>query len=246
MRRVAILLALAALACGQSGSSQPAPGSGSAGSGSGSGAGSTEDFETPAPTFAIEEVSIPSDRTWKAAAKTATRLWAEAFNKIGVTRARVTPLTSPDGAIAPYLVQVEAFAEAESKFKGVALVSRTDKLEMINGGGIKRLERHLKAIGFPATKLPMGHLIEMLHATAAIPAAWVRPPSVVGWTFDKPAPSTLTYDDKGALLVLFREGKAEGSAAAPLEKIEVRIDPGALITTTTLRKTGDAWERFSE
>lgn len=246
MRRVAIVLAVAALACGQSGSGKPAQGSaGSAGS-AGSGTGASEDFETPAPTFAIEEVAIPADPTWKAAAKTATRLWAEAFNKIGVTRARVTPLTSPDGAIAPYLVQVEAFKDAESKFKGTALVSRTDKLEMINGGGMKRLERHLKAIGFPATKLPMGHLIEMLHVTAAIPAAWVRPPSVVGWTFDKPAPSTLSYDDKGALLVLHREGKAEGSAAAPLEKIEVRIDANGLLTTTTLRQAGDAWERFTE
>jgi hypothetical protein len=82
--------------------------------------------------------------------------WAELFNKIGATTATVTPMKSPDGAVAPYLFRIEGFKDGASQFKGTALVL---KGFVVNGGRKPRLEAHFAAIEFPKKQVAIGHLI---------------------------------------------------------------------------------------
>jgi hypothetical protein len=138
--------------------------------------------------------------------------------RIGLTTATVMPMQAPDGAIAPYLFRVEGFQAGASQFKTTALVS---KGFVANGGGQKRLEAHFASIGFPKAQLGIGHLIEMFHLMRAADDAWLAPlrPDAVGWKYDD-TKATLSYDDKGALLTLHRDGKS----------LEIRIDPSGHIT----------------
>ena len=198
--------------------------------------------------FAVVKDGIPADDGWVRAVTIATNSWTESFNRIGVTSAKVSPVTSPDGAMTSYLLRVEASKDGKIVFSGIGLVS---KGSMINGGGKPRLQTHLAALKFPkTTKLSVGHLVELVSVTAAIDRAWLWPPSVHGWDFEqrqgvtKHVPATLVYDDKGALLTLYRDGKA----AETLERLEVRFDDHALITTTAGRQVSGSmtWERFTE
>lgn len=213
-------------------------GSGASGSTPGSGSGSALlEEHLPPPKFKVEEVGIPDDPAWKRAVKVVAQTWAESFNKLEVTTAKISPFASPDGATAPFLLRAEAVKGTETVFTGIALVSKN---RMINSGGMKRLETHLASGGFPkSAKIPAGHLIEMLHVTNTLDRKWLPAPSVSGWALDKPEPVTLVYDDKGALLTVYREGTG-------VERIEIRFDENALITTTTSRKKGELWERFTE
>jgi hypothetical protein len=209
--------------------------------------------------FMIDKGEVPDEPGWNSALTVVTNGWTDSFNKLGVTTAKVSPLKSKDGTIAKYLLQVEATKGTEVVFRGVGLVS---KGTMINGSGLPRLEAHFAALKFPKeTKLTVGHLLEMFQITGALGADWVTP-GAIDWDFDKPrgqtrhVPATLTYDDKGALLTVYRDGKAgtppppKGSAGPDpgIERLEVRIDPNGLVTKTAARKaSGSAtWEPFTE
>jgi hypothetical protein len=227
VRTLALLVALAA--CGSKEQAQPQPGSASGGSGS-----STADL-LPKPEFKVEEVDFP-DETWSRLAKLATRQWAQSMNKLGVTTLKLTPLKTPDGQIAPYLIHAEAKKGDKVVFENTALMSSRNG--MISGGGIKPFERHLAAIGFPGKQLPLALLVEMIYL-ANVERAWLVQPSTSRWKLDKPEPATLVYDDTGALLTVYRDKDG-------LQKLEMRFDKGGLITTTKYKKTGEAWERFTE
>ena len=204
-------------------------------------------MDAPKQDFAVVEDRIPDDPHWHTAARIAANSWTPSFNKIGVTVAKVSPLTSPRGEVVPYVLRVEASKGDEVVFRGSGLVS---KGLMINGGGKPRLAAHLASIGFPKTQIPLGHLVEMVHLTAAV-TGWTRPPSSVGFEyFEQPQgaagqlPATLGYDGDGALLTLYRDGK---TTTPSIERLEIRFDATAQMSTTAARKLGaGAWETFSE
>jgi hypothetical protein len=220
LRSAAAILALAVLAaCGSKPKAQEQEqetSGGSAQPGRDDPARDPSDEFLMKPTYAIEKVGIPDEPGWNRAVDSATRAWAESLNKIA-TSARVRPVRSPDGAIAPYLLEVEAWKDGEQVFRLTALISRG---LMINGGGKARLEAHLGLIGFPKTRLSAGHLIEMLYLTAALDRSWLPAPGAV---WDPPAPQpSLVYNDDGAVLTLYRE----------TERMELRFDASGRFTTT--------------
>ncbi|MEO8704286.1 MAG: hypothetical protein ABI867_29805 [Kofleriaceae bacterium] len=200
-------------------------------------------LDAPRQSFTISDDGVPDDPKWKQAAKAVGNSFTPSLNELEVTKVRVFPLKSPAGEVAPYLLGIEASKGDTPQFKGNALVGGG---LVINGGGMKRLEAHLASIGFPKAKVPMGHLIEMLYLTGVV-KAWVKSPALLGWEyFEKPQgpaqhiPAELAYDAKGALLTLYRDGGDH------LDRIEIRFDDNALITTTTKRLNGSAWDRFTE
>ena len=226
MRLVALVFVLAA--CG---SKESAPQQGSA---SGSSALKPGEEALPKPEFKIEQLAIPADAGWPRAVKVATSSWAQSFNKLGVTTAKVSQLKAPDGTSVPFMLEVEAKQGDTVVYKNVAVVFND---RMINGSGTPYVEKHLASIGFPGTtKLHVGHLVEELFLISTLDRSWFsKRPSKDGWNLD----ATVIYDDQGALLTLFRDKDGP-------QKLEVRFDKSALITTTAYKKTGETWERFTE
>ena len=204
-------------------------------------------MDAPKQDFAVVEDRVPDDPQWHAAVRIAANSWTPSFNKIGATVAKLSPLTSPSGEIAPFVLTIVASKGDEVVFRGGALVGNG---LVINGGGKPRLTAHLASIGFPKTRVPLGHLVEMVHLTAAV-TGWTRPPSSVGFEyFEQPQgaagqlPATLGYDGDGALLTLYRDGK---TTTPSIERLEIRFDATAQMSTTAARKLGaGAWETFSE
>src|SRR5436190_1098973 len=111
--RFAVLL-VALVACKDIPNEQPQKGSGS---------GDPGTIPTPRAQFETVYDKLPDEADWKSAARVAIGGWSEAFNKLGATQAKVTPLTAPDGSIAKYLFRVEAFKGTASVFKGIGLVA---------------------------------------------------------------------------------------------------------------------------
>jgi hypothetical protein len=198
------------------------------------------------PPIPLVTDDLPDD-SWRKAAQVAAGNWFESFAKIGVKSAKVTPVRSPGGAAVPYLLQAEATGpDGKQVFHGIALVHGN---LMINGGGKPRVTAYFKELGFPKTRIHVGHLVEILYISGGINASWLKPPSAAGWEqFDKPQPpmnhvtATLEYGTDIAVLVLYRLA-AKGSG---LERLEVTFAADGSYTQQAARQTTEtAWEPFT-
>ena len=245
-RPSAALLALAALACGGAiGRGDPGPAPGTA---------PTSKSAPAAPSKAAMELiyqDLP-DARWKHAAEVAAAAWRDPLTRTMSARVVLRPFASPDGAIVPYLVRVEATrADGSPGFRATAAVLG-DRLA--NGGGAAAATGWLAAAGFPATHLSLGHLLELLHVTGAIDATWFAPPSAIGWdAVGKPLVGSelarsLDYTGTGAVLHLYRAIKAGGAGGGYTppghERLDVTFTDKAAFTTAVLRQNAarTAWE----
>jgi hypothetical protein len=164
----------------------------------------------------------------------------------------VRPYASPDGAIVPYLLFVEATStDGTPAFRGSAAVWNG---KLVNGGGATATTGFLAAAGFPATQVSLGHLLELLYLTGAIDLSWFGPPSAVGWDgVTRPFIGTdlarsLDYSKTSAVLHLYRgvgAGSGGGGFTPPeLERLDVTFDAKAGFTTAILRQNParTAWQ----
>jgi hypothetical protein len=246
----AALIALAAIACSNSsGHGDPRP------------ADTTTAKPPPLPagkpTMDIKYQDLPDDK-WRHAAEIVVAASRDLLVQANSARAVVHPYASPDGAIVPYLLFVEATAaDGAPTFRGSAAVWG-DKLA--NRGGAAALTGMLAAAGFPAKHVALGHLLELLYITAAVDLSWFSPPSAAGWDgVARPLLGTdlapaVEYGKTGAVLHLYRGvGSGPGSGAPPpgpgfeaptVERLDVTFDAKAAFTTATLRQKPDktAWQ----
>jgi hypothetical protein len=240
--RLAALIALAAMACSTStghGDPNPKP---------------ADPPPTAAPppagkpTMDVTYQDLPDDK-WRHAAEIVAAASRDLLAQAGSARAVIHPYASPDGAIVPYLLFVEATAAAGAPtFRGSAAVWG-DKLA--NRGGAAVLTGMLAAAGFPARHVALGHLLELFAITGAVDLSWFSPPSAAGWDgvarpfFGTDLVPAVEYGKAGAVVHLYRGvGSAPGSAAPPagpgfeapaVERLDVAFDARAGLTTTTLR-----------
>jgi hypothetical protein len=166
--------------------------------------GSSDQSHMPAPLFAVALDGVPDEPDWRTAANAVARGWAEAFNKQDVARTTISPLKTPDGAMAKYLLRAKATkADGSLVFDGVALIGGN---LMINGSGAPRLEAHLRSIGFPKTRIPAALLIEMVYLSATVKGPWFKQPSANHWDLGG---ALLSVDDTGATLTLRKSTSAQ-------------------------------------
>jgi hypothetical protein len=245
-RPAAALLAWSAIACsGASGYGDPKPAPDP---------GTTTKAPT-APSKAAMEIiyqDLPDDR-WRRAAEVAANAWREPLTTTMAARAVLRPFRSPDGAAVPYLVRVEATrADGSPGYRATAAVLG-DRLA--NGGGPAAATAWLAAAGFPATRISLGHLLELIYVTGAIDVAWFAPPSAAGWDgVARPLLGTdlarsLEYTKIGAVLHLYRgvpsSGGGGGGFTPPsYERLDATFTEHAAFTTTVLRQNAarTAWE----
>jgi hypothetical protein len=205
----------------------------------------------------IKYQDLPDDK-WRHAAEIVVAASRDLLAQAGSAHAVVHPYASPDGAIVPYLLFVEATAaDGAPTFRGSAAVWG-DKLA--NRGGAAALTGMLAAAGFPARHVALGHLLELLSITGAIDVSWFSPPSAAGWDgiahplVGTDLASAVEYSKAGAVLHLYRGvGSGPGSAAPPpgpgfeaptVERLDVTFDAKAAFTTATLRQNPSrtAWQ----
>jgi len=246
-RSAAALLAWSAIACSGatgSGDSKPAPDP-----------ATTTQAPAAAPSKAAMEISyhdLPDER-WRHAAEVAATAWREPLIATLSARVVLQPFRSPDGAIVPYLVRVEATrADGSPGFRATAAVLG-DRLA--NAGGAAAATAWLAAAGFPASHISLGHLLELIYVTGAIDVAWFAPPSAIGWDgvarplIGSDLARSLDYTPAGAVLHLYRglpSGGGGGGGFTPpsYERLDATFTGQAAFTTTVLRQNAGktAWQ----
>jgi hypothetical protein len=135
--------------------------------------------DAASPTGAQMQITydVP-DEAWRKAGETVMAAWREALAARSAA-ATVRPLRSPDGATVPFLLVVTTTkADGAADFTGAALVW-DGALQNKRGKGAA--VAFLAGSGFPKTPMPLGHLVQALFVTDAIPQGWVRPPVPAGW-----------------------------------------------------------------
>lgn len=202
----------------------------------------------------IEYVDMRDDG-WRKAAEVAGEKWKTSLAPRHAARAVVKPLTSPDGAIVPYQLQVQTFkADGSLDWTGATIVWNG---EIVSGKGRDAAVKYLHGAGFPGTHMPLGHLIEALFLTGAIAPDWLRPPVPAGWNalIEKVAlidelPAVLEYGKGTATLILNRigaTGAGGGQTPPPTERLTVRFKSDASMTIDASRRMSGskAWEPFT-
>lgn len=245
------LLALLVLACGTTnGHSEPKPAPRT-------GPTSRPPAAPPKATMDIKYQSLPDDK-WQQAAEVVVDASRDILAKSASARVVVSPYASPDGAIVPYLLLIEATtADGTPSFRGTGAVLDG---KLANRGGAAAATKFLAAAGFPMRQISLGHLLEVLSVTGAVDATWFVPPSAVGWdVIGKPLPMTelvrsLEYTKTGAVLHLYRGVRPAPGSGAPapgggftppeMERLDVTFDDKAVFTTTVLRQNAarTAWQ----
>lgn len=256
MRSAAATLLALGLACSTTNGhsdSKPVPGSGS---------GSTSTSKPPAAastkaTMDIKYQNLVDDK-WKQAAEVVVDASRDVLATTKSARVVVQPYASPDGAIVPYLLIIEATAtDGTPTFRGTGAVLGG---KLANRGGASAATGFLAAAGFPAKHISLGHLLEVLSLTGAVDASWFAPPSAVGWEgITRPLLMTelvrsLEYTGAGAVLHLYRGVRPGAGTGAPasgggftppeIERLDVTFDAKAAFTTTVLRQNAarTAWQ----
>ena len=194
---------------------------------------------------------LPDDK-WRHAADIVVAACRDVLAQARAARAVVGPFKSPDGAVLPYLVLVEStMADGSPAFRSTAVVLG-DKLA--TGGGPAAATAVLAAAGFPARRVTLGHMLELLYLTGAIDLAWFAPTSAIGWDgvarplIGSDLARSLEYSNAGAVLHLYRGAAASssgGAFTAPIyERLDVTFTDKATYTTAVLRQNASktAWE----
>ena len=208
---------------------------------------------TPKAAMDISYRDLPDDK-WKHAAEIAIAAVRDVLVETKSARVVVRPYASPDGAIVPYLLYVEAAdAGGAPVYRSSAAVWQ-DKL--VAGGGAAAATGMLAVAGFPAKHISLGHLLEVLFHTRAVDLGWFRPPIAAGWDgITQPMMGTdlvrsLEYTQGGAVLHLYRpqqggSGPSAGGVTLPeFERLDVTFDAKAAFTQVVLRQNASktAWQ----
>lgn len=159
-----------------------------------------------------------ADPRWRHAADVALAAWNESLTRAMAARVVLRPWRSPDGASVPYLIRCEATqADGSPAFRLTAAVLGD---QLVNARGAAVATAFLAAAGFPAQRISLGHLLDILYLTSAVAAGWFQPPSVAGWDraiepdrMIQMGPS-LDYTATGAVLHLYRGVAHEIAAPA--------------------------------
>jgi len=195
------------------------------------------------------------DEAWRKAGETVMAAWREALAaRAAAAAATVRPLRSPDGATVPFLLVVTTNkADGGADFTGAALVWDG---ALQNKRGKAAAVAFLTGSGFPKTPMPLGHLVQALFVTDAIPQGWVRPPVPAGWQAltEKVAlidelPARLEYAKGGATLSLYRSGASVGGGHTPppTERLQVHFAKDASMTFDAARRVSGTktWQPFT-
>jgi len=195
---------------------------------------------------------VPDD-AWRKAGETVMAKWRDVLAARSAA-ATVQPLRSPDGATVPFLLVVTTTkADGAADFTGAALVWDG---ALQNKRGKDAAVAFLASSGFPKTQMPLGHLVQALFVTDAIPQGWVRPPVPAGWQVltEKLAlidelPARLEYAKGGATLSLYRSGASVGGGHTPppTERLQVHFGKDASMTFDAARRVSGTktWQPFT-
>jgi hypothetical protein len=210
--------------------------------------------DAASPTGAQMQITydVP-DEAWRKAGETVMATWRDAL-AARAAAATVRPLRSPDGATVPFLLVVTtAKADGAADFTGAALVWDG---ALQNKRGKDAAVAFLAGSGFPKAPMPLGHLVQALFVTDAIPQGWVRPPVPAGWQVltEKLAlidelPARLEYAKGGATLSLYRSGASTGGGHTPppTERLQIHFAKDASMTFDAARRVSGtkAWQAFT-
>jgi hypothetical protein len=210
--------------------------------------------DAAAPTGAQMQITydVPDD-AWRKAGETVMATWRDALAARSAA-ATVKPLRSPDGATVPFLLVVTTTkADGAADFTGAALVWNG---ALQNKRGKDAAVAFLAGSGFPKSPMSLGHLVQALFVTDAIPQGWVRPPVPAGWQVltEKVAlidelPAQLDYGKGGATLSLFRSGASVGGGQSPppTERLQVHFAKDASMTFDAARRISGSktWQPFT-
>jgi len=211
-RLIIVLVAACGICCG--GGSRPAATS----------------IETPTESHEMTDLWTDphgDEDTWRAAEKATLKQFADATSDVPDSKVRVFPTTDRQGNRLPYWIDIE-FGENQGR------VLIRDGSVVRGGGGVQGAQAYLAWIGFPATRITLDFMFQVLGHFRVLDRRWAPYPLFGFEKLDEsfeirgePLPE-LIYEDDGTARLVIRKSFTSGREMGE-ETVEVKFAADATI-----------------